>query len=193
MRTEIYRKLIHLIFNTVIPLAYLLLGIPRFWMVIILAVCSIAIVAIDLNRRRVKWLAKIFDLFFNGMMRSHEYDGKLTGASYVLIGSFFTVLFFPREIAVLALLFMAFGDTFAALVGMKFGKIKIWNKTLEGTLAGLIVCILVSLYSANIPILVRVIGAVAAMFIEVLPINIDDNLRIPIFAGAVMYLLQIVL
>ena len=190
MRQELFRKAIHLFTNSLIPIAYLFLNIPRIWMIILLGFASVVFITIDFGRTRNGWLSKIFGKLFNGMLRSHELEGKLTGASYVLIGSFISIAIFPKEIAVLALLFTAIGDTAAALYGRKFGKHKIWNKTLEGSMAGLIACLIITLFFPQIPNIIKFSGAFAAMFIELLPIKIDDNLRIPLFAGFVMYSLS---
>ena len=190
MRQELFRKAIHLFTNSLIPLAYLFLNIPRIWMAILICIASVVFVMIDFRRTRSGWLSKIFGKLFNGMLRSHELEGKLTGASYVLIGSFISIAIFPKEIAVLALLFTAIGDSAAALYGRKFGKLRIWNKTLEGSIAGLIACLIITLFFPQIPNIIKFSGAFAAMFIELLPIKIDDNLRIPLFAGFVMYSLS---
>jgi len=160
-------------------------------MIILTGTVSVVFVIIDFGRTRNGWLSEIFGKLFNGMLRSHELEGKLTGASYVLIGSFISIAIFPKEIAVLALLFTAIGDTAAALYGRKFGKLRIWNKTLEGSIAGLISCVIIALFFPQIPNIIKFSGAFAAMFIELLPINIDDNLRIPLFSGFVMYILSI--
>ena len=193
MRQELFRKAIHLSTNSFISLAYLFLYIPKIWMTILLGIASVMFVVIDLGRTRDGWLSKIFGKLFNGMLRSHELDGKLTGASYVLIGSFISVTVFPKDIAVLALLFTAIGDTAAALYGRKFGKFRIWNKTLEGSIAGLVACLVITLFFPQIPDIIKFSGAFAAMFIELLPIKIDDNLRIPLFSGFVMYILSILI
>lgn len=191
MRQEIIRKAIHLSIYSFIPLAYLFLDISKIWMIVLLGIGSVTIVIIDIGRTRDGWISKIFGKLFNGMLRSHELDGKLTGASYVLIGSFVSVVIFPKEIAILALLFTAIGDTAAALYGKKFGKFKIWNKTLEGSIVGLIACFIIASFFPQIPNIIKFSGAFAAMFIELLPIKIDDNLRIPLFSGIVMYSLSI--
>ena len=191
MRQEIIRKAIHLCISSFIPLAYLFLNISKLWMVLLIGIASIAIMIIDLGRTRNGWISKVFRKLFNRMLRLHELDGKLTGASYVFIGSFISVVIFPKEIAILALLFTAFGDTAAALYGRKFGRLKIWDKTLEGSIVGLIACIIIALFFPQIPNIIKFSGAFAAMFIELLPIKIDDNLRIPLFSGIVMYSLSI--
>jgi len=186
MRQEIPRKALHLLTNSIIPIVYYFFDIPQMWMSALLGLAAITFVTIDLGRTRNIWISKVFRKYFNGMMRTHELDGNLTGASYLLIGSFITVMLFPKGIAVLALLFATFGDTFAALIGKKFGRIKILEKTLEGSLAGLIVCLLISHIFPDVPNLVKYSGAFSAMFIELMPIKIDDNLRIPFFSGLVM-------
>ena len=191
MRQELLRKSIHLIFSSIVPLIYLFFNIPKIWMIILLGIGSVVIIIIDLGRSRDGWLSKIFAIFFNKMLRTHELHGKLTGASYVLIGAFILVTLFPKEIAILALLFTAIGDTAAALYGRRFGKIKIWDKTLEGSIVGLIFCFIIALFFPQIPNIVKFSGAVAAMLIELLPINIDDNLRIPLFSGFIMYILSV--
>lgn len=193
MRQEIRRKSIHLFTNSLIPIVYLLLDVPKEWMLALLGIASVTFVIIDLGRTRNIWISKVFGKFFNGMMRTHELDGKLTGASYVLIGSLITITIFPKDIAVLSLLFASFGDTFAALYGKKFGKIRIWNKTLEGSIAGFLACVLVSLFFPDIPDIIKYSGAFAAMLIELLPIRIDDNLRIPLFSGFIMLIISVLI
>ena len=191
MRQELIRKTIHLFTNSLIPCVYLFLKIPRFWMAILLGIASVGIMIIDLGRTRYGWISKMFGKLFNRMLRSHELGGKLTGATYVIIGSFIAVTIFPKEIAVLALLFAAIGDTAAALYGRKFGRIRIWGKTLEGSIVGLIACLIIASFFPQIPNIVKFSGAFADIFHKLLPINIDDNLRIPIFSGIIMYGLSI--
>lgn len=186
MRQELPRKALHLATNSVIPIVYYFFDIPQMIMSELLGLGAIMFIIIDLGRTRNIWIAKVFQKFFNRMMRSHELDGKLTGASYLLIGSFITVMLFPRGIAVLALLFATFGDTFAALIGKKFGRIKIGAKTLEGFIAGFVVCLIISQLVPDVPNIIKYSGAFSAMFIELMPIRIDDNLRIPLFSGLVM-------
>ena len=85
---------------------------------------------------------------------------------------------------------MTLGDTAAALVGMQIGRIRIWEKTLEGTLAGLAVCLLVGWFFKDVSWGVSVGGAVTAMLVELLPIEIDDNIRVPVAAGLIMVILS---
>ena len=96
-------------------------------------------------------------------------------------------MLFNIPIAVAALLFLSIGDSFAALGGKLFPKVIIGNKTLSGTLCGLVISLIVVLM-INQSLLPAVIfsGAIAAMGIELIPLRTNDNLTIPIFSGSVM-------
>ena len=120
------------------------------------------------------------------MLRNHEIKGKFTGATWVMIASLLTISLFPKNIAILSLIFMSLGDTFAALVGRKFGKVAFFNKTFEGFLGGLLPCIIIGFYFNSLPLYVSIVGAFSAMIIEVVPIPIDDNLSIPVFSASAM-------
>ena len=159
-------------------------------MLIILFFLSVIFIFLDFSRTRIGWIKIIFGKMFNFMLRTHELDGRLTGATWVVIGSFLTVALFQKEIAILALLFMGLGDTVAALFGAQFGRIRIWDKTIEGTLAGLVVCLMVSVCFPGMSVWVRTGGAVSAMIAELIPLPVDDNIRIPIISGTIMMFLS---
>lgn len=96
-----------------------------------------------------------------------------------------------RGVFIAAISFLAIGDTVAAIVGLSIGKIRIFRKTVEGTLAGLAACIGVAylisvLPNIDLPLLVGIIGAVSAAVVEALPFEINDNVVIPMFSGTVM-------
>mgnify|MGYP003306122303 CR=1 FL=1 len=185
-RSEYFRKIIH-IFNLVIPFTYLFILESRFQVLRILIPLTLFSIVIEYLRIRSVVIKKIFNNFLKSMLRIHEINGKFTGATWVFIGSTLTVAFFPKEIAVISLIYMSIGDTVAGLVGRKFGKIKFYDKTIEGSLAGLIFCLLSGyLVQLSLPMEVVISGAFAAMFIELLPISIDDNLSVPLFAGTIM-------
>ena len=133
---EYIRKIIHL-FSLIIPFGYLYLITDKYVMVQILIVLNIIFLFFDITRHRIVWIKSIFKYFFNDMLRGHEQRGHLTGATWVIIGSLISILIFTKHVAVIALIFMSLGDTAAGLIGQKFGKHKVGNKTWEGFLAGL--------------------------------------------------------
>ena len=185
-RSEYFRKIIH-IFNLVIPFTYLFFLESRFQALRILVPLTLFAIVIEYLRVRSAVIKKIFNNFLKSMLRIHEMDGKYTGATWVFISSTLTIAIFPKEIAIISLVYMSLGDTIAGLVGRKFGKTKFYNKSIEGSLAGLIVCLLSGyLVNLTLPLVVVFSGAFAAMFIELLPMPIDDNLSVPLFAGTIM-------
>ena len=192
-RSEYLRKVIH-IFNLVIPFTYLFVLESRFQVLRILVPLTLFAIVIEYLRVRSVVIKNIFNNFLISMLRIHEIDGKFTGATWVFIGSTLTISIFPKEIAIISLVYMSLGDTIAGLFGRKFGKTNFYNKTIEGSLAGLIVCLLSGyLVSLTLPLVVVFSGAFAAMFIELMPIPIDDNLSVPLFGGTIMVIVSTVL
>jgi glycerol-3-phosphate acyltransferase PlsY len=92
-------------------------------------------------------------------------------------------------VAILALIFMSLGDTAAGLIGQQFGKHKIGDKTWEGFFAGLVVCLIISINYNLLPLHVSISGACTAMIMEILPIPLDDNFKIPLGSGGIMMML----
>ena len=147
-------------------------------------------ILVDVLRHKVEWIQSFFNLFFDSMLRSHEQEGKLTGATWVMIGAVISIMIFSKPVAIIALIFMSLGDTAAGLIGQRFGKHKIWDKSLEGFFGGLLVCVIVALTFPTLPLTVSLSGAVAAMVMELVPIPLDDNFKIPLGSGAIMMMLS---
>ena len=191
--SELLRKLLHLS-NLVIPFTYLFYFESKVQALIILLPITSFAFLIEYLRINSTSVKNTFDKYLFSMLRKHEKSGKYTGATWVFISSTLSIGIFPKEIAIISLVYMSIGDTAAGLIGRKFGRIKIFNKTLEGALAGFIVCLMVGLMiDLNLSKTVVTIGALSATIIELMPIPIDDNLRIPLFSGTVMYFMSIVL
>lgn len=107
-------------------------------------------------------------------------------ALWANLGVFLVFLLFGRETAVVSVVVLAVGDAFASIVGMKYGRIRIGSKSLEGTFAFflssfLVLLPLVGLWKA------LVVAFVCAL-VEALPMWIDDNLSVPLVAGLVYYI-----
>ncbi|WP_237697336.1 diacylglycerol/polyprenol kinase family protein [Candidatus Midichloria mitochondrii] len=123
----------------------------------------------------------------NKIIRPHEIT-TLTGASYMAIAMFITLLFFPKFVFIIAFSILAVSDSLAALVGLKFGKIQLLDKTLEGCLAFFLSAIvisyaIISIYGINHMSLFAIlltcfITACVELFAK--KIEVDDNLLIPL-------------
>jgi len=184
---EYFRKFLHL-FSSIIPLGYFLFFPKRGSMVLILGGLSFLAVLIEYSRRNWSAIETSFEKYFNFMMRQNEFEGTITGATWLLFGSTLTILLFPIHIAVPALLFLTVGDTFAAIVGKSIPIGKIGEKSLSGTFAGIVTSSGVALMiNQIIPSEIIIFGAVVAMVVEILPIPMNDNLTIPLAGGLTMH------
>lgn len=187
MSSTLKRGLFHIFGGLFIPVAALFL--PRVVLVISIGVVTLIFLAFEVIRFRVSFINRWFFLHFRPLLREEE-GSRLTGTSYMLIASLIAFLAFPRDIAVLALSFLAIGDPAATIVGKQMGKRRLLGKTLEGDLACLISCLAIGFlfYYAglNIPLPVIVAGSVAATILEAIPLPVNDNLTMPLAAGAVM-------
>ncbi|HIB79977.1 MAG TPA: hypothetical protein EYO54_07175 [Candidatus Marinimicrobia bacterium] len=187
--SEYKRKLIHL-FNLAIPFSYLYVFPEKWVFVKLLSILMVLCIIFDILRHKVAWVKSLFTLFINSMLRSHEQEGKLTGATWVMIGAVISIILFSKPVAIIALIFMSLGDSAAGLIGQRYGKHKIWNKSWEGFFGGLFVCIIIGMNYSLLPMTISLSGAVAAMVMEILPIPLDDNFKIPLGAGAIMMMLS---
>ena len=187
LASELKRKAIHLA-SLVIPVGYYLSpdSWHRDWERALLAsvILSLAIEVFRLNHPRTR---NLFRHFFGELIRNHE-EASLLGSTYLLIACLLSIHLFPKPIAVLALCFLIVGDTVAAIVGKSVGRIRMFGKTLEGSLACLVVCFGITLFLPEVPFHVAIVGAVVATIFELLPIPLDDNFRIPLSAGFAMEL-----
>ena len=183
---EVQRKFVHYS-SSMIPLGYWLLG--REWAVIILSAITVLMFAAEAARLRTEWGRKWYNKYFGTMTRTNE-EFRLTGATFVVVGALLAAYLYEREVAVLAMLFLSFGDPSAGFIGLRFGRIKIGRKTVEGSLACLAVCLVLSPVT-GLPLAIGIAGAVTATLAEAIPWRvINDNIAIPLFSGGVMtYLL----
>lgn len=119
---------------------------------------------------------------------------KLSSMTLFLLGCFMAFLFFEQEIAVLAVSFLIFGDIASKLFGIKYGRTKLFSKTLEGSICHFAACVLAA-YLVNIhlggSLIIMLCGAAAASIAEVLPFGLDDNVTVPLLSGLIMVLIPV--
>ncbi len=119
--------------------------------------------------------------------------GKISTTTLYLVSCLLTILLFERSIAIAAMVFLAFGDPLAEIVGTRFGRIRFLGKSLEGSLACFLACwlsgsVLLLLPGMDLTGRLVLIGALAATFMEFLPVPVDDNFTVPLFSASVMHL-----
>jgi dolichol kinase len=198
---EFKRKATHLV-ALVIPIGYF--PLPKFLSLLILTPFALGSIVIDIIRLKRLPLHGFLDRLIGPMLREHE-DSNFTGSSYILTASVLSILLFDKSAAIAAISFIILGDIAAALVGRRYGKLKInWNfarpdvptgqseskkKTFEGSLACLSMCLLVAIIVPGFPLWIGVVGAFVATMVEAMPFPIDDNFSVPLISGLVMHIL----
>jgi len=129
-------------------------------------------------------------------------EHKVTAATYLVVTSLVMLLVFDLEIAALALLFLAFGDPLAGLVGKRFGRLR-WDrwfkkglastsgKSAEGALAFLVGSLSIATLLWTKDVYLTLWPAAVAAAVEFLPIPLEDNATVPIASGLAMWLLWV--
>ncbi len=182
---EVFRKVIH--FSLILlPLGYRYLVDynKRITLFVLITLLALALL-VEIFRMKHPTFKRIFFDIFGLMLRNREYH-DFTSATYMLISVTICIAAFPPDIAFAAIVFLAIGDTLAALVGVQFGKRKLpgTGKSLEGSLACFVGAFVFGMFFLQ-PI-IALAGALAASLAELAPLRFDDNLKVPVISGSVM-------
>jgi glycerol-3-phosphate acyltransferase PlsY len=183
---EIRRKLIHLV-PLVIPLVSTFDLLQKTPLLIITGVSALIALLLDIARRKPGPVRNLFMHIFGSFLRRDE-KRNTVASTYYFIGIFMAMALFPRPIAEASMYILIVGDTMAAIVGMSWGRLRIWGKSLEGTVAFFLSSCIMLAFLGRIEFQIGVIGALVASVIELLPIPFNDNLSVPISSGLTMYL-----
>ncbi len=123
---------------------------------------------------------------------------NLPGRGFITFfaGMWLVVSLFERETALPSLMILTLGDSFATVVGLVAGRVRMpfsRSKTLEGTVAGILAGFLGAYFFLR-NWQVSIIASSAAMIVESVDIltkePLDDNILVPIAAAAVVMLLS---
>lgn len=178
-------------------------------MQIILGILFLVSIAAELIRLNVPSIQKLIFSIFGSMMRKDE-QHKISGWSWIIGSAFLCSLLFHEKpyISFIALSLFILGDAAAAIIGISVGRLRIGQKTLEGSLACFFMCL--ALYYIVFPFVPQLfagweshtrfyIGGIIALFVtifELIPlkipgvININDNLAVPVIAGYIIIVME---
>lgn len=198
--SEIARKGIHLA-SLLIPIIYLQL---EHWTgVLILCAMTATSLSIDVLMRVHQRTRNVMLSLVGPLLREHELSKdrfRLTGASWVLIAATLTFVVFPTQIAVTAFSVLIVSDTFAALIGRRFGHRGFMDKSLAGSVAFVVSALVVvaswqAVFALSVDFLVAgSVASVAAAIAEAASsrLRLDDNIAIPCTYGIVHWLVAVI-
>ena len=188
----VWRRWFHLIAGSSIPVAGIFAS--DWGMVAALAVVSGGGLGLDLLRFRIQWLNRQFLRWLSPLLK-HDEGRRITGATFLVIGALFTFLLFGREVAVPAMLFLSLGDPAAAVVGRRMPGPRMLGKSPGGTVAFVALGVLtVGVLTGSGAVDYHwglLAGALIAGLVELAPGYPDDNLTIPLIAGASMHFMGV--
>ena len=207
MRAEVGRKALHLL-ALVVPAAIIdvtprvsadgrvILEVSAEVSDILVPLSAVA-VAGDVLRVRSAGFRKFVHVVFGGLMRPEEVPPLggavcINGATWVLLSATLLLLVFPVYLVVPAFTMFMISDAAAALVGRTVGRMR-WpgsRRTVEGSIAFVATGLLVMLAFPDIQYGVAAAAVVVGALAEVAPRPLNDNMRVPFVAAAVMWLLE---
>jgi len=187
-RVSLLRKLIHLA-ATLIPALGWLVSFP-----LALGLAGVVLVAslvLEAARRWWPWVNQLLWRLVPSVFREWE-DRRLLGSTWFSLGMLVTLLLCGRDAGGTAILFLAWGDPAAELVGRRWGQPE-RRKTLAGSLGCLVACLLAGVIGVNLVGLspwAALAGVLTATLVERWSPPPDDNLWMPILSGLTILLVQ---
>ena len=158
-----------------------------------LAVVAGGWLAVDLARINLEWLNRRYLRWFAPLLKADE-SAHVTGAAYMVVAGLLVFLLYGKDVAVPVMLFLSLGDPAAALLGRRVPGPRFRGKSPGGTVGFMAVA------SAAAAILVVSggieyhwalwVGAAIAGLVELASVPPDDNLTVPLLAGAAMHFLM---
>ena len=188
IKVEVNRKLLHMSLGVVL-VALLKFGIVGKGHLFALLIIMLAISTLSrkYNIPVIGWLLRNFE--------REDYVKKFPGRGFIfyIIGSLLVLVFFPMDIAMPAILILAFADSIGHLFGIRYGKRKhpyVKTKFVEGWIAGLIAGFIAAFIF--VPWHEALAASFFAMLVEGIEVKIgaeevDDNLIIPLVAAIAIW------
>ncbi len=200
---EISRQMLHLALGLVIVLLLmngfighdiLIFGfVVRYADILLIIVLGIFLSYLS-KRARIPVIHELLEKF-ERKKEIETFPGK--GTIFYFIGIYISLFLFSKDIAMASIMVLAFGDSVSHVYGLHYGKIKhllSGTKFLEGTIAGFIAGFIGAWMF--LPWHEAFFASLIAMIIEAVEIKIgaeqvDDNLIIPVVAGAVVWVIRL--
>ena len=180
---EVLRKLFHLM-GLLVVFGYSFARMYFGERVALLSLTALLLVLLEIEYVRLEYTLKLPERIAR-FFRRHEQD-RVTGAIWLVVACIISFAVYDFPIAFLSFFFVIFGDMFASLFGMKFGKRKMFrSKSWVGFGAGLAVNLISGMFLLPDMPLVYVTMAVTASVVELLTSKLDDNFTVPLFSGFV--------
>lgn len=183
---ELYRKGIHLT-SLIIPAGFIILNTRAVLTCLMGSLLFFAIFDI-LRFFGTDSIKRFMGLNFGFLLRPRE-KKSFSGATTIILAGLLVYTFYDVRVAAASMVIIVIGDAFAALIGRSFGRIRVFSKTIEGTLAFIISTAIAVQFIPGLGSRIAFIGVLVGAVVELLPLPIDDNITVPMVAGGFMQLI----
>lgn len=181
-----WRRIFHATNGILLVLALTLLPIEDriVWIVLGIGLAiSVLIDAIRLYDPEVN--RRFFKLFL--ALASPREARELASSTWYLLGVLLTLVLFPRPYALAGILVLALADPAANVIGRFWGRSRFLSGSVRGTVAFALVAFLVLVFF--VPWWAAIVTAVATALMEASPLDLDDNLVVPLTVAGVLFLI----
>jgi dolichol kinase len=150
------------------------------------------VIGLILSLVSMRWRIPLISWFLDSFDRKPMIPGQ--GALTFILGCILSLWFFPMHVALASILILAIGDSVSVIIGQGMGRLKSpWNaRYLEGTAAAIILSALAAWIF--VPFWTALTASAVSLILEALELSVmgkrlDDNIWLPVVAGAVMILI----
>ena len=158
------------------------------------------IIGVDVLRLNISSFNNWLFSAFPGLFKEKERN-SFSGSPYFLGGVLLSLVLFDVKFASCGIVILCFGDSSASLIGSRIGRIRIADKSLEGSIAFIIAATLfvyiLTLIApevkglSGIPLKNIFTASAVCALLELIPAKyIDDNLVIPVAGSFILKLLN---
>lgn len=187
---ELGRKALHLLALS-LPLGMWWVGMPL--ALYLLAPMALVAVTADVVRAYSASFDTLIRWIFGPLMRAEELskgdaDVRFNGATCVVVSAALMALLFPLRVAVPVLAMTMLADAAAAVVGRRLGRHP-WGSlsaTIEGTAAFVATGLAIMACFPTVAFGPAAAGVLMGAVVEVLPLPVNDNIRVPVVAALVV-------
>ena len=173
-------------------------GLSEFAVIMILATFLSFAIGTEILRRVYPPYNEMVLKMVGSMMRERERT-QISSATWYMAAIMILFLFFPKVVGILALWYVAMGDTFAGIIGTRYGRHKLsTHLSVEGSLAAFTVCFVGTLFFARFGFdtfiltgsklwIFSLCGGMIGAAAEASFKKIDDNLVIPLVSAPLLW------
>jgi dolichol kinase len=185
-----WRRLFHATNGTLVVVALALLGLSRPTALLILGIILGVLAIMDLVRLLDPTVNVLFFRTFSSLASPRE-QKKIASSTWYAASLLLVLLLFPLAYALAGILVLAWADPAANVIGQKTGRRPFLAGTVRGTATFVLVAFCASVFF--VPWWMALVAATVTGLVEAAPLELDDNLIVPVTAASLLYLMGLLI